>query len=95
MAALMRRRAGQSMTEYIIIVALIAIAAIAAFSYFGQSIRGQVSVMTQEMTGVESPDKSAVNEAQTGATSSAVTEKKTLSNYSDQGGGGGGGDGGN
>lgn len=87
MAALIRRRTGQGMTEYIIIVALIAIAAIAAFSYFGQSVRGQVSVMTQEMAGVDNPDKTAVTDAQTGATSSEVTEKKTLSNYSDQGGG--------
>lgn len=34
------RQLGQSMTEYIIIVALIAIAAIAVYGFFGDAIRG-------------------------------------------------------
>jgi Flp pilus assembly pilin Flp len=34
---------GQGMTEYIIIVALIAVAAIGVYSYFGQTIKGQAT----------------------------------------------------
>nr|WP_099743760.1 pilus assembly protein [Acidovorax sp. 62] len=42
---------GQGMTEYIIILGLIAIAAIAAFSFFGQTVRGQVAGMANEVGG--------------------------------------------
>ena len=42
---------GQGMTEYIIIVALIAIAAIAIYGLFGDTIRGQMGVMTAELAG--------------------------------------------
>jgi Flp pilus assembly pilin Flp len=46
-----RRVRGQGMTEYIIIVALIAIAAIAVTSLFGGTVRSQVAGMAQEMSG--------------------------------------------
>jgi len=42
---------GQGMTEYIIIVALIAVAAIAAFQFFGQTIRSQTSGIAREVSG--------------------------------------------
>lgn len=46
-----KRIRGQGMTEYIIIVALIAIAAIAVTSLFGGTIRSQMAGMAQEMSG--------------------------------------------
>jgi Flp pilus assembly pilin Flp len=48
------RQRGQGMTEYIIITALIAIAAIAAFSMFGGAVRSQVAAMAQEVGGAQS-----------------------------------------
>jgi len=45
------RQLGQGMTEYIIIVALIAVAAIAIYGLFGDTIRGQMGVMTEELAG--------------------------------------------
>ncbi|MGB1885566.1 MAG: pilus assembly protein [Gammaproteobacteria bacterium] len=45
------RQLGQGMTEYIIIVALIAIAAIAIYGFFGDTIRGQMGIMTAELAG--------------------------------------------
>ncbi len=42
---------GQGMVEYIIIVALVALSAIAAFSYFGGAVRGQTVQMTQQVAG--------------------------------------------
>lgn len=42
---------GQGMTEYIIIVALIAIAAIAVYNLFGDTVRGQVGDMAAELGG--------------------------------------------
>jgi Flp pilus assembly pilin Flp len=42
-------RRGQGMTEYIIIVALIAVAAIAVYQFFGQTIRSQMSAIANEV----------------------------------------------
>ena len=43
--------AGQGMTEYIIVVALVAVAAIAVYQYFGQVVRAQVAAMAHELSG--------------------------------------------
>lgn len=47
------KQRGQGMTEYIIIVALIAIAAIAVYNMFGDTVRGQVGDMAAELGGGE------------------------------------------
>lgn len=46
-----KKQLGQGMTEYIIIVALIAIAAIAVYNIFGDQVRGQVGNMASELGG--------------------------------------------
>lgn len=46
-----RKQRGQGMTEYIIIVALIAIAAIGVFTFFGGTVRAQAAGMAQELSG--------------------------------------------
>jgi type IV pilus assembly protein PilA len=73
------RQLGQGMTEYIIIVALIAIAAIAVYGFFGDAIRGQVGAMTQELAG-EQADMGAVDTAKGGATGEA-SQARGLNNY--------------
>lgn len=45
------RQQGQGMTEYIIIVALIAVAAIATYQLFGTTIRNQTAAMAMEVAG--------------------------------------------
>ncbi|MFC3815970.1 pilus assembly protein [Lysobacter sp. GCM10012299] len=45
------RQRGQGMTEYIIIVALIAIAAIGVVTFFGGALRNQVAGMASELAG--------------------------------------------
>jgi len=45
------KQLGQGMTEYIIIVALIAIAAIAVYTIFGDVVREQVGGMAAELAG--------------------------------------------
>ncbi|NBS95818.1 MAG: pilus assembly protein [Betaproteobacteria bacterium] len=42
---------GQGMTEYIVVVALIAVSAIGVYSLFGQTIRSQVAGLAAEMAG--------------------------------------------
>jgi Flp pilus assembly pilin Flp len=42
---------GQGMTEYIIVVALIAIGAIATFTYFGHTVQDQVAAVAHGLSG--------------------------------------------
>ena len=46
-----RRERGQGMTEYIIIVALIAVASIGVYSFFGSSVRNQTAGLAREVSG--------------------------------------------
>ncbi|MBW0168766.1 MAG: pilus assembly protein [Hydrogenophaga sp.] len=46
-----RQQRGQGMTEYIIIVALIAVAAIGVYQFFGQTIRNQTAGIANEVAG--------------------------------------------
>jgi Flp pilus assembly pilin Flp len=74
-----KRQLGQGMTEYIIIVALIAIAAIAAFKFFGGTVQTQVGGIATELAGGDGA--TAVTQAQ-GLAGSAVTEGKELEGMS-------------
>src|SRR5690606_20820278 len=47
---------GQGMTEYIIIVALIAIAAITVVAFFGDTVRNQVAGMASELSGTSASE---------------------------------------
>lgn len=49
--SLARRIRGQGMTEYLIIVALIAVAAIGVYGLFGSAVRNQVASMASEIGG--------------------------------------------
>lgn len=86
------RQRGQGMTEYIIIVALIAVAAIGVYGFFGKTIRNQVAGLAAEVAG---EDGSAQIKAAGSAASSAAGEgakDKGLSSYgnaTDAGSGGG------
>lgn len=67
-----RLQRGQGMTEYIIITALIAIAAIAAVTFFGGTVRSQVAGMAKELSGQSATQsinraKNTSNKAQTEA----------------------------
>jgi len=75
-------QSGQGMTEYIIIVALIAIAAIAAYSYFGKAVRSDVAGMTEQLAGEKvTTHKDAQEAAKKAAAQSAMD--KGLKNYDD------------
>ena len=67
MKALRLKQLGQGMTEYIVIVALIAIVAITVFNIFGDVVRTQVADMASELGGGTSTGSAA-------AVTKAVTE---------------------
>jgi uncharacterized protein (UPF0333 family) len=71
------RQRGQGMTEYIIIVALIAVAAIGVYALFGKTIRNQVAGLAGEVAGTGGAAAvSAAGQAATTAASTANTDKK-------------------
>ncbi|PWK86760.1 pilus assembly protein [Fulvimonas soli] len=75
---------GQGMTEYIIITALIAIAAIAAVTYFGGTARAQIGGMARELSGQSATED--INRAKNEGNSAHAegTQDKTLSSYNNQ-----------
>lgn len=64
---------GQGMTEYIIIVALIAIAAITVYNLFGDTVRGQVGGMAAELGG-GTADAGAVQDAAAKSTTEGAAD---------------------
>ena len=75
-----KRQLGQGMTEYIIVVALVAVAAIAVYQLFGQVIRSQTAAMARELAGEDGSEQSQA--AQAAAQSAAgQTGVRTLKSY--------------
>ena len=70
-----RRQRGQGMTEYIIITALIAIAAIAVVTLFGGTVRNQMSGMAKELSGQSATPQ--IGDAKNTTNQSANEAKKT------------------
>jgi len=74
------KQLGQGMTEYIIIVALIAIAAIAAYGFFGDTLRSQVGGMAQELSGA-SGSGNVTAAVSAGSAAAGQSARAGLSNY--------------
>lgn len=71
---------GQAMVEYVIVVALVAVAAIAVYQLFGQVIRAQTAAMAREIAGEDGSEQSRM--AQSAAESAAAqTAAKTLKSF--------------
>jgi Flp pilus assembly pilin Flp len=67
---------GQGLTEYVIVVALVAIAAIGIVNIFGNQLRNQFSTIITAMSGSSKAKvESLADDAQ------KETNKKTLSSY--------------
>lgn len=74
------KQLGQGMTEYIIIVALVAVAAIAVYQSFGRVIRAQTAAIANELAGEKS--SSALSAARSAAKDAGKQVKdKSLKNY--------------
>jgi type IV pilus assembly protein PilA len=78
-----RAQRGQGMTEYIIIVALIAIAAIAVYQLFGSTVRSQTAAIANELAGESAIATTARGAAATaaGAAATQAANERNLSNY--------------
>jgi len=80
------RQKGQGMTEYIIIVALIAVSAIGVYAMFGKTIRNQTAALAQEMAGNNGASQNAITAAGTAAdgASGKANTAKGLNNFNNQ-----------
>ncbi|MFA7506250.1 MAG: pilus assembly protein [Burkholderiaceae bacterium] len=72
---------GQGMTEYVVIVALIAVAAIGTYTLLGQTLRNQTAGLAMEVSGQDA--QTAIGQAQTSANTSQTNadQRKGLDNY--------------
>ncbi|GAB4371501.1 MAG: hypothetical protein Kow00128_19450 [Deltaproteobacteria bacterium] len=70
-----RNRKGQGLTEYIIIVALVAIAAIGVVNLFGNQIRNQFATLVAAMSGNSLTVQSLAEDAK------GQTTQRTLKDY--------------
>jgi Flp pilus assembly pilin Flp len=73
-----KKSRGQGMTEYIIIVALIAIAAIGVITLFGDNIKALFGQSADALAGSTSVSK------RTASSRGSALEKKGLSNFSQE-----------
>lgn len=78
---LTRRQAGQGMMEYVIIVALIAVASIGIYSAFGRTIRVQTGGMAQEAAGIKASTEKAVESANAAAGRANDPQKQGMGRY--------------
>jgi len=75
-----RNTRGQGMTEYIIVVALIAVAAIGVYTAFGDVLRGQTSVAAVALSGEQNASgRSLVTSGRSKANEQASS--KSLKDY--------------
>jgi type IV pilus assembly protein PilA len=80
MTSMRKKMRGQGMTEYIIIVALIAIGAIAVYTAFGDVLRGQTGRAAAALAGTQSTTATqTVQEA--GQAVDDAADARTLENF--------------
>ena len=72
---------GQGMTEYIIIVAMIAIAAIAVYQYFGQTVRNQTAAIATEIAGKDGGTAKSAAQTAAGKAATEANTARTLDTY--------------
>ena len=78
--ALRSRQLGQGMTEYIIIVALIAVAAIGVYQAFGSIVRGQTAAAASTLAGNATGARATVD-AQSTKADNEGKKVKTLKTF--------------
>ncbi|MEO1573900.1 MAG: pilus assembly protein [Pseudomonadota bacterium] len=80
------RQKGQGLTEYAIIVALVAVAAIGVMGFFGDTVTAQLSGIAQEVAGNNGQaDQDAARDAGTEAHNAGAQTKHNMGNYTDNG----------
>lgn len=72
---------GQGMMEYIIVVALIAIAAIGVYAAFGQTVRNQSAGLAKELSGNQADTSLSKDSANSAAGRANDPQKQGMGRY--------------
>ena len=80
------RQFGQGMSEYLIIVALIAVAAIGVVGFMGDTISNQMAAMAKEIAGDKGDSQTALAKTQAGQAATTAGTHKDLANYASKNG---------
>lgn len=78
----MKKIRGQGMSEYLVIVALIAVAAIAVTALFGNVAKNQVAAIANEVSGSASAGSTAVRADAVADAGTAVADAQVQTNLS-------------
>jgi Flp pilus assembly pilin Flp len=81
LSALRSKSRGQGMMEYIIIVALIAIAAIGTYSVFGTTVRNQSAGLAKELSGNKADNALSNAATSAGEAETRANATKGLGSY--------------
>ena len=76
------RQAGQGISEYLIIVALIAVASIGVVGLMGDTVNNQMASMAMEISGQSGATAASKAKAQATASQNKAGKSKTLANFS-------------
>jgi len=75
------RQRGQGMSEYLIIVALIAVAAIGVVGFMGDTVSNQMASMAMEISGEDGDNATATAVTQAQAAESNAATGKTMGTF--------------
>ena len=75
---------GQGMTEYIIIAALIAVAAIGVFNHFGRIVRSQTGVVATSVGGGDGKAANQESKSIGNGAQSIASKDTNMSNFADE-----------
>ncbi|MBT4838636.1 MAG: pilus assembly protein [Methylococcales bacterium] len=79
--AMKTRQLGQGMSEYIIIVALVAVAAIGVAGFFGDTIEHQMAAMSEEISGGNGGNSIQSSVQSAGKANAAATIESKMGTY--------------
>lgn len=82
-SSMTRHIRGQGLTEYAIILSLVAIAAISATSYFGDTVKASFVALGSELTGAAEYDMEGETSTGLQRAEGTVSTETTLGNYRD------------
>ena len=76
-----KRQLGQGMSEYLIIVALIAVAAIGVVGFMGDTVSNQMAGMAKELAGTNAATEQQAATNNANQAGQIAAQRKTLANY--------------
>jgi len=75
------RQRGQGMSEYLIIVALIAVAAIGVVGFMGDTVSNQMASMAMEISGQDGTNATNTAQGQATAAENNAAQGKTMATF--------------